>query len=253
MQREEIELKKVNKNISILKEIVDDQEGLALIMHGHGAIKEQAQLEAIANTFLDNNYSVIRFDCVHSTGKSKGGKYEDATTSNYLEDLIDVIEWAKTQKFYQLPVIVGHSLGGMCVTLYAKENSVKALGLLSPVISGELSLSKRPIDELLKWKQDKVLIRESTTTNGVTRRIKWMYAEDLLTKSLLTGAEKLDIPILLIVGEKDTLIPPTHATLFYWKLACPKEFHIISDAGHDFHGETLDKVKYLFDNWIKKL
>lgn len=255
MIREKIEIKKENKIIIGLLERVENQKGLVIIMHGLGVMKEQTQLEGITNIFLDNDYSVIRFDAVNSIGESKGGSYEDATVTNYYEDLTDIIEWAKNQEFYQKPVLVGHSLGGMCVTLYAQENQdeIMALAPIAPIVSGEFFLSNNSMGDLLSWEKNSFLIRESTTSKGFQRKLKWGFAQDILSKSIITKADKLKIPVLLIIGEKDSFVSPNNTTIFYWKLKCPKEYHIISNAGHNFFNEELEKVQYLFDDWLKKL
>ncbi|MBT4335499.1 hypothetical protein HOD65_03435, partial [bacterium] len=102
------------QGIVVLLEIAPDQKGLAFVMHGLGGYKEQPHVEVFAKAFLDNNYSVIRFDTTNTFGESDGN-YEDATISNYYEDLEDVIEWAKNQEWYQEPFcLAGHSLGGIC-------------------------------------------------------------------------------------------------------------------------------------------
>ena len=59
-------------------------------MHGLGGFKEQKHIQTFADAFLENNFTVVLFDTTHTYGESEG-KYEDATTTNYYEDLEDVI------------------------------------------------------------------------------------------------------------------------------------------------------------------
>ena len=77
------------QGIVVLLEIAPDQKGLAFVMHGLGGYKEQPHVEVFAKAFLDNNYSVIRFDTTNTFGESDGN-YEDATISNYYEDLVGI-------------------------------------------------------------------------------------------------------------------------------------------------------------------
>lgn len=69
------------------------QQGLAFVMHGLGGFKEQPHLQVMAKAFLANGYTVVRFDTTNTFGESDG-RYEDATTTNYYEDLEAVIAWA---------------------------------------------------------------------------------------------------------------------------------------------------------------
>jgi pimeloyl-ACP methyl ester carboxylesterase len=118
-----------NQNISVIAEKAENQKGLAFVMHGLGGFKEEAHVETFSKAFSDNNYTVVRFDATNSFGESDGD-YADATTTNYYEDLEDVIEWSKSQDFYQEPfVLCGHSLGAISTALYAQKfaKKVKAL------------------------------------------------------------------------------------------------------------------------------
>ncbi|MBI1754834.1 alpha/beta fold hydrolase, partial [Candidatus Azambacteria bacterium] len=116
--------------------------GLAFVMHGLGGFKEQKHIAAIAETFIEKSFTVVRFDAADTLGES-GGKYEDATVTNYYQDLEDVIAWARTQLWYREPfALAGHSLGGMCVGLYAQKHPERVLAVapVSPVVSGALSV-----------------------------------------------------------------------------------------------------------------
>ena len=106
------------ENVSVLVEKSENQKGLAFIMHGLGGFKEQDHIAAFANAFKEKGFTVVRFDTTNTLGES-GGKYEDATITNYYEDLEDVVIWAQEQEWYQEPfALSGHSLGGICTLLY---------------------------------------------------------------------------------------------------------------------------------------
>src|SRR5260221_6400320 len=88
------------QKIAVIVEQPNGQtKGLAFVMHGLGGFKEQPHIQVMAEAFLDNGYRVVRFDATNSFGESEG-KYEDATTTNYYEDLEDVINWSKKQSWY---------------------------------------------------------------------------------------------------------------------------------------------------------
>src|SRR4030042_5738964 len=129
------------QNIAVLLEKAQDQKGLAFVMHGLGGFKEQPHIATFAESFRDKEFKVVRFDTTNTYGESDGN-YEDATTTNYYEDLEDVIGWAKFQVWYQEPFyLAAPSLGGLAITLYAEKYPEKLEGLapISTVVSGELS------------------------------------------------------------------------------------------------------------------
>jgi len=69
-------------------------------MHGLGGLKEQPHLDAMAKAFHEHHISTIKFDTAHTFGESEG-YFEEATITNYYEDLEDVISWARERDWYK--------------------------------------------------------------------------------------------------------------------------------------------------------
>lgn len=229
-------------------------KGLAFVMHGLGGNKEQAHIMTFADAFKEAGFAVVRFDTTNTYGESDGA-YEDATTTNYYEDLEDVIAWASKQPWYQEPFyLVGHSLGGICTALYAEKHPEKIKGLapISTVVSGKLSATCKSKEEYADWKRTGWQIKESTTTPGLMKKLKWKHMEDRLKYDLLPQANKLAMPVLLIVGEHDTSTPPPHQKILYDALPGEKELHVIVGAPHTFRdSKHLSEIKSLFADWIR--
>lgn len=242
--------------IVTLLEKAEQPQDLAIIMHGLSGFKEQPQMENFAQSFKESGYNVLRFDTTNTLGESEGNN-DDATTTNYYEDLEDVIKWAKTQEWYIEPfVLAGHSLGGICVILYAQKypNEIKALAPISTVVSGELSMEAHGEDYYKEWKEKGYLEEKSWSKPGIIKRLKWSHMEDRLKYNILPEADKLTMPVLLLAGEKDTSTPIKHQMLLYDKLPGKKEIHTIKGAYHTFREqEYLDEIKQIFKNWIKKI
>src|SRR3990167_2091167 len=98
-----------NQKICVVLEKNTEQKGLVFIMHGLGGSKDELHIQTFAKTFRDNGFTVVRFDTTNTFGESDGD-YADATTTNYYQDLEDVIKWAGSQDFYQEPFyLTGHS------------------------------------------------------------------------------------------------------------------------------------------------
>lgn len=254
MKKEIIKNRK-RQNIAVIIEESENQKGLAFVTHGLGGYKEQAHIETFASAFREKGYTVVRFDTTNTFGESDGD-YKNATITNYYEDLEDVIEWSKNQNWYQEPFcLASHSLGGICIILYVEKypDKVKALAPISTVISGKLSAEAHK-DELEDWKRTGWQITESTTQPGLIKKLPWSHMEDRLKYDVLDNINKISMPVLLIVGEKDDATPPEHQKILYDRLIGEKELYIIKDAPHSFIKEKhLEEIKEIFLKWISSL
>lgn len=243
--------------LAVVIEEALSQKGLAFVMHGQGGFKEQPHVRTFIEAFKEREYAVVSFDTANTIGES-GGKFEDASITSYYADLEDVIEWSKSQKWYQEPfTLSGHSLGGICTALYAENNPEKIKGVapISPVISGKLSWETHSPEELEEWKRTGWKTSPSNSKPGIIKKLKWSNMEDRLKYDLLPKTDKLTMPVLIIVGEEDTGTPPKHQKIFFDKIpGDKKELHIIKGAPHTFRDpEHLKEIKEIFIKWIDKL
>jgi pimeloyl-ACP methyl ester carboxylesterase len=226
--------------------------GMAIIMHGLGGHKEEHVLKTMAHTFVAQGIVAVRFDTTKGLGESDG-KYEDATTTNFIEDLEDVIEHAGNQPWFREPFyLAGHSLGGLATTVYAERHSnrVKALAPIATVISGELTAEVRGPEYIEEWRRNGRRTEENPELPG----LKWKHMEDRLRYDVLPQARDLSMPILMIVGENDTHSPVPHQKVLFERITAPKELHIIQDAPHelDSPGQN-DQIQTLFSSWISRV
>lgn len=245
------------QNISIIIEASKNQKGLAFVMHGLGGFKEQEHIVNLANAFKEKGFTVVRFDTTNTFGESDG-VYENATTTNYYEDLEDVISWASNQPWYEEPfVLVGHSLGGISCALYAENypEKVKALAPISTVVSGKLSLETPKYEgKIEEWKRTGWIEYRSETDANRIKRIKWSHMEDRLKYDLMEKVGRLTMPVLMIVGGQDINTPVKHQKILYSALPGDKELHIIKNAPHTFRDkEHLAEIKGIFLKWIDKI
>ncbi len=244
-----------NQNIVVLVDKPENPKGLAFVMHGLGGYKEQPQIIAFAEAFRDKDLTVVRFDTTNTYGESDGD-YADATTTNYLADLEDVIKWAGVQPWYQEPFyLAGHSLGSFCIVLYAEEhpNKVKGLAPISTVVSGKLSLETPKYKETLKdWERSGWREEKSESVPGLVKKLKWSHNLDRLKYDVLPEARKLIMPIILVAGDKDASTPIEHQKVLFEVIPSnKKEFHVIKGAPHTFlEPKQISEVKNHLLKWI---
>jgi alpha-beta hydrolase superfamily lysophospholipase len=239
-------------------DLVRPPKGLAFIAHGLSGSRKEPQITEFAKACNEAGYSSIRWDAANTLGES-GGDLKYANVTSYHSDLEDVIAWAKSQDWYQQPfVLMGHSLGGISVGLYAEEHPehVKGLAPLSTVVSGKLSKQTkimRGID-MDQWKRDGYFEEPRQTAPG-TKKVYYSELEDRLRYDLLPHADKLTMPLLFIVGSEDDGTPEEHQRLLMnAATSSKKEIHVINGAKHSFieHGH-LDQVKKIIVKWVSDL
>lgn len=242
-----------NQNIAVVIEKSENPKGLAFVMHWLGGHKHESQIEIFAKAFRNNQYTVVRFDTTNTFWESDGN-YEDATVTNYYEDLEDVISRAKKQDFYDEPfVLCWHSLGGICTALYAEvfPQKIKALAPISTVVSGRLSIEK-DLEETKKREESGRRIQ--TRSNWSLKKLKRSHMIDRLQYDILTKTNLLTMPVLMIVGESDTSTPVYQQKMLFDALPGNKEFHIIENGSHTFKDPShLEEVYQIFDKRIKKI
>lgn len=224
-------------------------------MHGLSGNKDQPHIAVFSKAFKNKGLTVVRFDTTNTYGESDG-KYEDATTTNYYEDLEDVIKWAKSQKWFIAPFwLAGHSLGSLAIALFAERNPDKVAGLAptSTVVSGKLSAEARGTEKMKTWQEKGYEEQESTSIPGLIKRTPWSHMEDRLKYDLLQDAKKLTMPVLLMAGDKDDSTPPSHQQIFFDQLPGPKEIHVIKGAPHTFKTlKELKEIQEIMEKWIEK-
>lgn len=237
------------------------QKGLAFVMHGLGGRKEQKIIRAIADSFIVHDYTVVTFDTTNTFGESDGS-LDLATTTNYFEDLEDVISWAKQgtdagqSEWYQEPFcLAGHSLGGISTAMFAERNPtlVKALAPISTVVSGKLSAEENQ-ENSDEWKKVGYQAKSSNSMPWLTANLPWSHMEDRFRYDLIPEVGKLTMPVLMVVGSEDVLTSPKTEKILFDALPGKKEFHLVEGAPHTFkEAEHLLKLREIFSAWIASL
>lgn len=239
-------------------DLVEGAKGVAFIAHGLSGDKYQPQMKTFADACVESGYMAVRWDAANTIGES-GGDLKYASVTSYYADLEDVIAWAKSQSWYTEPfVLIGHSLGGISVGLYAENHpkEVRGLAPLSTVVSGELSKQTKVMRgiNLDKWKRDTYFEEKRLTAPG-TKKVYYSELEDRLKYDLLPRADKLTMPLLFIVGSKDNGTPFEHQKLLMDAAASEsKEIHVIEGSEHSYIAPAhLAEVKTIIVKWLQKI
>lgn len=237
--------------------IKESAQDIAFIQHGFSGFKEQDHIMALEQTFLNNNINVVNFDSTHAFGESDGD-LEHATLSNHIQDLEDVIDWAKNQDWYQEPFyLAGHSLGGGSILHYTQQNleKVKALAPLSAVVSGKSLKQKYTKEQLNSIEKQGYFIKKSSTRPDKIGKVTKNFLNDLDHHDFLNKAHIITQPCLIIVGKKDITTPPTEQKKLLNALTSTQvDYHELDNSEHTFRSQTeLDALKTITSHWLKSI
>ncbi|MBB1079126.1 lysophospholipase [Limosilactobacillus sp. STM2_1] len=236
----------------------------------HGLAEYAGRFDPIASYLVKHDCNVFRYDQL-GHGKTGGKRGFLKSPDDLSENLKIVVERVKNQ-YANLPTfVIGHSMGGETVLLYAAKypNTVDGLVVTDPVslaegpssltvpmdgdentefpnqINGGLDCDQRVVD---KYKvNDQVL---HTLTVGIMNNGIWqgaLYLRDHL-KDIVD-------PILYLQGLEDGLINYTDSLKAYTKISsADKELHVYPFLMHEILNETSRKWEIYEEilKWVNK-
>ena len=220
MPRREFEMDKNSEQSTlkvpeINKEIVVYELGKSTkkVLLVHGWSGRGTQLFKIAETLVENGYSVVSFDAP-AHGKSAGNK------SIMVEFIASIKEIDK--KFGPFEAAVGHSLGGM-----ALFNSVKdGFEIHKLVTIGSGDIVKDIIDDFIS----KIKLKKAMGLL-LTQYFEKKYGKTMDSFSAYLSAKEINIPVLVIHDENDDDVPVSAAIHIHKQLR-NGSLYITKKLGH---------------------
>ena len=220
---------------------------VVILCHGFHSTKDNSTNTRLHSMLKDNNIASFRCD-FFGHGESKG-KFEDITISEAVDDTINAIKILK-EKGYTKIGIIGASFGGITSLITAaKSKDLLFLGLKCPASNFlEIELKHRSKENLQEWKQNGFSFYENE--EGERYRLNYNFFNDLKKNNGFVFADKINIPTLIVHGNKDTIVPVEQSKLIH-KLIPNCELEIIPNADHRFSKpEHFNKMIELLFNFI---
>lgn len=202
-------------------------------------------LKLLAEALANNGIAVYSYD-KRIFAQMASGKLDEASLSfdNFIDDAKAVIQYFKNQKKYHSITVAGHSEGALIGMVATNGN---ADGYISIAGAG------RPIDEVLleqiekqaPFLKEEVQKNLETLKNGTTFELKNQMLASLFRASVQpymiswikynpqTEIKKLQIPTLLINGDKDIQVSVQDAQLLQ-QAKLNAQLHIIQNMNHVF-------------------
>lgn len=206
--------------------------GTAIVSHGLGGWKDQAIILSIVEAFISTGFTVLTYDAADGANGPDTNPRK-STTTGHLEDLEDVVAYAKTQEWFCEPLILaGHSLGAMISAEYAKRHAdVSRIILVAPAISWK-TYRKFVFPMALWWLVAGSFKMLGPTAQGYRLGRPWLL--DFVTWNGYASARTVSIPALVITAENDGLVGTIETHTRYAR-SFPNATHVVvKGADHDF-------------------
>ncbi len=225
---------------------------IIVFCHGFKGFKDWGHWEAIAEAFVAEGFYFLKFNFSHNGVVPNDwlnfGDLEAFGQNNYtkeLDDLQTVLDWV--QKADQCTggnlkiediILIGHSRGGPIALIGAAENpKVSKVMTWAGVHELDYSWDKEP-NQLEQWQTKGVhYIKNGRTKQDMPVYVQ-LYEDYQANKarfSTRNTLQKLNIPYLILHGDKDPAVP-LEAAYYLHENAKNAQLEILPNANHVFGG-----------------
>lgn len=221
---------------------------VAIYAHGFTSNKNTDTALRLEEALNSAGIALLRFD-FFGHGESDG-KFEDITLSEGTDDILSAIKYLKARDYERIGLI-GSSFGGNCSILAAANSKdLFALALKCPVpdyITREDAI--RSPEFLAEWRHNGV--RDHYERGGkFAGRLKYSYYEDMQINDGYAAAAKINVPVLIVHGDKDALVP-IELVRRLPSLINDCRFEVIEGADHHFSNKSdYDKMINLLAEFV---
>jgi uncharacterized protein len=204
-----------------------DPRHLVLIGHGLTANMNRPFLKALAESLAAGGFHALRWSWSGNGGSE--GDFRDSCISREVEELRAIISQAGAAGF--TVSYAGHSMGGAVgVITAAQDDRLRHLICLAPMVGTA---------RFLEAEFGQVTPNAGCMWDEPSCPLSSTFVNDLRSiGSTLPAAEKLAVPMLIIHGQQDDLVPVDEAKALYHASLREHSVSLVQlDADHVFSGE----------------
>lgn len=224
---------------------------VTILCHGFSSNLEFPLIAEASKNIVAGGMATVRFD-FNGHGKSEG-EFVDMTVPNEIEDLEKVIEWTKKQPWCRSISLVGHSQGGVVVSMVAGKigyPGIRRIVLAAPAaVLREDAIMGRTMGASFKYwdiKGDYVPIN----LGGKIWHLGKNYIETAVHLPIYDTAWLYNGPVFIMQGTHDEIVPFTYAEL-YKKGYTNSNLVLIPGQDHSFTISTVDCALNISDFILK--
>ncbi|HET6371603.1 MAG TPA: alpha/beta hydrolase [Nitrospiria bacterium] len=222
--------------------------GGAVLCHGFLSSSESKTNLALTQFLLAKGFATVRFD-FFGHGKSKE-EFAQMTLSRCVDQLERVLAWFKTKRIRRVG-IVGSSFGGL-VALLVSENhpELRTVALKCPV-SDYTSIWRGQLGEAGMQYWESSGLTSIVNGDGSRARLGYGFYQDLLQYDGYAAAGKIEVPVLIVHGDRDAYVPIPQSERLRDFLPGEKRLEKIPGADHEFSRvEDFEKMTGLIGDWL---
>ena len=223
-----------------------------LIIHGFGGGTYDEEFLA-HRLELVKNFDVYTFTLAGHDGLFRPNMKE----TEWIKSAEDMIKFLLENEYKSIYVI-GHSMGGVIASyLASKYKEIKKVVLLAAAFR-YLEFKNDNVDVFKSLKMTPAIAKDYGKDEVITRLLKMPISSlkefSNLVKNNENTLKNINVPILIIQGNKDKLVPLTTADFIYNRVPSKnKEVLILDGVTHDiFRSERKEEITYEIIEFLKK-
>ncbi len=224
---------------------------LVIICHGFSGNCQRPFINDLSHSIVAQGMATLRFD-FNGHGHSDG-EFKDMTVLNEIDDLKDVIAWARKQSWVKNISLVGHSQGGVVVSMVSGElgdKEIKAEVLLAAAaVLRDDALRGNTMGAIYdpwNFKGDYIELPHSPEAGALL--LGKNYVETAIRLPIYETAANYNGPTLIVQGTHDQVVPYTYAERFNEKIP-NSVLKLIPDENHVF-SNTQKETSILVADWL---
>ncbi|MBQ1508572.1 MAG: alpha/beta fold hydrolase [Erysipelotrichaceae bacterium] len=219
---------------------------LAIVIHGLTGHMEEPHIIAAAKTFRDNGIATLRVE-MYGHGKS-GGDFGKHTLFKWINNALDVVDYAKTLDFVTDLYLCGHSQGGLLTMIIGglRNDDFRAIVPMSPAA---VILDAAKKGNFFGIPFDPKHIPDRFSFNGVDFSGNYFRVAQMIHLAELI--DRYTGKVLLIHGDEDEAVPLLYS-IEADKRYTDSKLVIIKGDDHCYT-RHLDEMTAALDAFLKEL
>jgi uncharacterized protein len=216
-----------------------------VLCHGMESTRGGIKQTAIVERFVPAGFNVLRFD-FSFVGDSEG-EYEDLTVSGEVDDALGALDFMHEFGASEC-ALVGSSLGGLVALLAAAQapHLVTRVAVIAAVADSKIFTDGLTEGAIAEWR-----------TRGRRRVgsgfLKPTFLDDVLRLDAPRILSALTMPVLVMHGDADEVVPFEHAEIIRRSVSGPCKVERFAGVGHRFEEPgALDKLLAVLARWLVK-
>lgn len=245
----------------------------AVVVLIHGFTEHSGRYEHVARALNNRGVAVFAMD-LRGHGRSGGRRVWIESFSEHLDDVAQYVARVRRENPDKPLFLLGHSMGGTIVALLAMEHRVEAQGMILSAAALRVGDEVFPLLRRLAWLMSRIwpglrvvrlgCSRLSRDPENVERfrtdplvhhgRFPIRTGAEILVAAdqVDSGAEMIDLPLLILQGTGDRVVSPEGSRRLYRRAASKdKTLKLYDGLYHDLFGEP-EKDRVIGDlvDWV---